>query len=233
MRDTGDRTSVVGAAAVLAAALTAGGCGNGGDGGYFPLDGGRTWDYEVRRSIKGEQHHQRLVLTSLPAADIDGTLYYPQKRLDDRIDLFTRSANGIARTGFGGTAALPVLPAEPKAGATWQAPGQILFLEVTGAFHATFQERKKQTIDLDFVIESVDDTVDVSAGRFEHCLRVKASGSMFAGATLQEFLGIRFIQVEQTEWYAPGVGLVKRVRKESTTPAEWNNDFEQELVAVY
>ena len=34
-----------------------------------------------------------------------------------------------------------------------------------------------------------------------------------------EFLGIRFIQVEQTEWYAPGVGLVKRVRTESTTPS--------------
>lgn len=218
-----------GAVGLLLALLA--GCG-GGSTDYYPLVSGMTWDYQVRRSIKGEEHLQRLVLTSLPASVIEGNEYHPQLRMDDRMDLFRRAGNGIVRINEGDAAALLVLPAELKPKATWQAPGQILFLEVTGAFHATFQERKKQMIDLEYVIEAMDDTVDVAAGSFTNCMRVKSSGSMFAGATLQEFLGIRFIQVEQTEWYAPGIGLVKRVRKESTTPAEWNNEFEQELVAV-
>lgn len=207
------------------------GCG-GGNTDYFPLMGGQTWDYEVRRSIKGEVHRQRLVLTSLPSTVIEGEEYFPQLRMDDHVGLFRRAADGIVRINDEDAVALKVLPAELKLKATWQSRGNILFLEVTGAFHATFQERKKQTIDLEYVIEAMDDTVIVAAGSFSNCMRVKSSGSMFAGAALQEFLGIRFIQVEQTEWYAPGIGLVKRVRTESTTPAEWNNEYEQELVAV-
>lgn len=215
----------------LMAASLAAGCGRGAPD-YFPLGGTQTWDYEIRRSIKGEQHRQRLLLTSLPAAEIEGMEYFPQLRLDDRVDVFSRSRDGITRVNFANTAALPVLPAELKTRTTWRAPGQILFLEVTGVFHGTFQERKKHTIDLDYVIDAMDDTVAVAAGRFTHCMRIKSTGSMFAGATLTEFLGIHFIQIEQTEWYAPGVGLVKRVRKESTTPADWSNLFEQELLAV-
>ncbi len=216
----------------LMAMLAAAGCGHSDPADYFPLGGKQMWDYEIRRSIKGEQHVQRLVLTSLPAANVDGTEYFPQLRLDGRVDVFSRSGDGIERVNFANSPALPVLPAELKPKATWKAPGQILFLEITGAFHATFQARKKLTIDLEYVVEAMDDTVDVAAGHFSNCMRVKSSGSMFAGATLKEFLGISFIQIEQTEWYAPGVGLVKRVRKESTTPADWNNYFEQELLAV-
>ena len=221
-----------GACLAAIALLATGGCGRSAGADYFPLGGKQTWDYEIRRSIKGEQHTQRLLITSLPAANMDGTEYFPQLRLDGRVDVFSRSKNGIERVSFANTPSLPVLPLELKPKASWRAPGQILFLEITGAFHATFQERKKLMIDLDYVVEAMDDTVEVTAGSFTNCMRVKSSGSMFAGATLKEFLGISFIQIQQTEWYAPGVGLVKRVRTESTTPADWNNHFEQELLAV-
>jgi len=216
----------------LVALLATAGCGRSDSADYFPLGGGQQWDYEIRRSIKGEQHIQRLLLTSLPAANIDGTEYFPQLRIDGRVDIFSRTRDGIERVNFANSAALPVLPAELKPKAKWRAPGQILFLEITGAFHATFQARKKLTIDLDYEVEAMDETVAVAAGSFTNCMRVKSTGSMFAGSTLKEFLGISFIQIEQTEWYAPGVGLVKRVRKESTTPADWNNFFEQELLAL-
>jgi len=216
----------------LFALLAASGCGRSGSADYFPLGGTQVWDYEIRRSIKGEEHTQRLLLTSLPAANIDGTEYFPQLRLDGRLDVFSRTKDGIQRDYFANTPPLQVLPAELKPKASWRAPGQILFLEITGAFHATFQERKKLTINLEYVVEAMDDTVDVAAGHYTDCMRVESHGSMFAGATLKEFLGISFIQIEQTEWYAPGVGLVKRTRKESTTPADWNNYFEQELLAL-
>lgn len=215
---------------VLLATVLCAGC-RGGDADYFPVGGGQTWDYEVRMMIKGERHVQRLLLTSLSPAEVDGAEYFPQVRLNDRVDLYRRDKNGIVRVNLG-DGELRVLPAELKPKASWRTPGQIMFLEITGAFHATFQERKKQYIDLDYVIETMDDTVAVGAGRFTNCMRIKSSGSMYAGGTLQEFLGIGFIQVEQTEWYAPGVGLIKRVRKESTTPADWSNEYEQELVAM-
>lgn len=215
---------------VLLAAIAGAGCREESSD-YFPVGGDQTWDYEIRIMVKGEQHVQRLLLTALPTADVEGTDYYPQLRLNDEIDLFRRDQDGIVRVNAEGPL-LRVLPAELKPAVTWRTPGQILFLEVTGAFHATFQERKKKYIDLDYVIEAMDDTVQVRAGSFANCMRVKSTGSMYAGATLQEFLGIDFIQIEQTEWYAPGVGLVKRVRKESTTPADWSNEYRQELLAL-
>lgn len=222
--------SQAGIGMVLLALVLCAGC-RGGDTDYFPVGGGQTWDYEVRMMVKGERHVQRLLLTSLPPSEIDGKEYFPQLRLNDRIDVYSRNGDGIVRVNLG-EEDLRVLPADLKPKATWRTPGQIMFLEVTGAFHATFQERKKQYIDLDYVIETMDDTVAVGAGRFTNCMRIKSSGSMYAGGALQEFLGIGFIQIEQTEWYAPGVGLVKRVRKESTTPADWSNQYEQELMAL-
>ena len=77
----------------------------------------------------------------------------------------------------------------------------------------------------------MDDTVSVAAGTFRHCLRVRSRGSLFAGKTLQQFMGINDIDIDQTEWYAPGVGLVKTVRREFTTPGEFKNTYTQELVS--
>jgi hypothetical protein len=198
---------------------------------YFPLDAGRLWDYRITRTIKGETQVQRLMLASLPPADVDGERYYGRRRLDGLIELFQVTPEGVMRIDAAGRP-VRVLPAEHGPGSRWEQPTQILFLEVTGAFSETFQERGRQSIPLEFVVETDKDTVEVAAGTFTNCLRVKSSGSIFAGRTLKEFMGISFIKVDQTEWYAPGVGLVKRVRKEHTTPAKWNNEYTEELVAV-
>ena len=204
-----------------------------GDGAYFPLDGSRTWEYEARRSIRGEHHTQRLVVASMPAVRAAQGTIYPQRRIDGLTYLYRHDDDGIFRTDDAGTKLARILPGKIRPGQKWQEPGRVLFLEVTGAFKATFDERAQNLIPLEYVIEATDDVVETRAGRFNNCLRVKSTGSMFAGATLREFMGIRFIKVLQTEWYAPGVGLVKRVRQESTTPAEWNNEYQQELIASF
>ena len=80
-----------------------------------------------------------------------------------------------------------------------------------------------------YKIEDTDDTVTVTAGTFGHCLRVHGKGYLFAGRTLQEFMGIDTINIDQTEWYAPGVGLVKSVREEYTQPNEFRNTYTREL----
>jgi hypothetical protein len=198
---------------------------------YFPLDAGRNWDYRVTVAIKGQKREQRLLLGSVPSKTVDGTVYYPRRLLDGKMEYHERSADGVlAVEPVSGRKSL-VLPPVPRAGTKWQGGTHIFFLEVTGVFAPTFEERVQQTIPLEFTVEADDDTVTVGAGTFQHCLRVRATGSLFAGSTLRDFMGIRFIQVEQTDWYAPGVGLIRRVRNESTTPADWNNEYVQELLA--
>ena len=52
------------------------------------------------------------------------------------------------------------------------------------------------------------------AGRFENCMRVEISGNAFTDAG--NYVGITIVRLSETNWYAPGVGLVKSVHKEST-----------------
>lgn len=199
---------------------------------YFPLGGERTWKYQVQRTIRGEKRSQKFIVASLPSVTLDGTTYFPLRRLDGRMELYEKSAGGIFRVDEVLQSRAHVLPESFEPGVQWRIDSRILFLEVTGVFSPTFQERITSTIPLEFAVEAVDDSVEVAAGRFTQCLRVKGSGSMFAGSTLESFMGIRFIKVEQTEWYAPGVGLLKRVRNEYTMPAEWSNEYIEELESV-
>lgn len=196
---------------------------------YFPLGESHTWKYRVTRLIKGEEHQQKIFLASLPARTLGEDTFYPVRRLDDGIVIYQKTGEGIFRLDRNSSRRARILPAAITQDAKWAEDSSIHFLEVTGTFSPTFEERVQATMKLDHVVEATDDTVETAAGRFEHCLRVKATGSMFAGITLETFMGIRFIKVERTDWYAPGVGLVKRKRSEFTTPAEWNNEYLEEL----
>lgn len=51
-------------------------------------------------------------------------------------------------------------------------------------------------------IETLDDVVTVPAGTFQHCVRVRSTGENQDGA------------LEDLNWYAPNIGLIKFVRQE-------------------
>ena len=44
--------------------------------------------------------------------------------------------------------------------------------------------------------------------------------------------GITSINIEQTEWYAPDIGLVKMTRKEYTIPEKIKAEMVQELLEI-
>jgi len=64
-------------------------------------------------------------------------------------------------------------------------------------------------------IESLTDTVVVSAGTFADCMRITLKGNAYVNAG--NYVGLTIVKIAETDWYAPGVGLVKSIRKESTT----------------
>ena len=64
-------------------------------------------------------------------------------------------------------------------------------------------------------VDSMTDTVDVPAGTFGDCMRITVSGDAFTNAG--NYVGRTIVRVHEVNWYAPGVGLVKSVRRESTT----------------
>ena len=63
-----------------------------------------------------------------------------------------------------------------------------------------------------YQIGALNDTVEVPAGRFDDCIRVDGEALLTVYADGRT--GYQDININTSEWYAPGVGLVKLVRTE-------------------
>jgi hypothetical protein len=58
-------------------------------------------------------------------------------------------------------------------------------------------------------------------------MRIEGTGSVTVKARTR---GIDHIFIEQKEWYAQGVGLVKRIRTEKSIPEKYKGELIQELI---
>jgi hypothetical protein len=204
-------------------------CGRGTDHGYFPLGKGAAWEYNISYKVRGELRSHKRLLSNGPPVEVDEQLYYPRAELNGHRDYYQKTAAGIVHVDPVSGDKTLVLKYPLKQGQQWQARSKIRVLEVTGAFVPTFKARLVRPVSVTYRIEDTDDTISVAAGTFRHCLRVHGDGRLFAGRTLQEFMGIDSINIDQTDWYAPGVGLVKTVRDEYTEPNEFRNTYTREL----
>lgn len=208
------------------------GCDQSRDNSYFPLSEGMSWEYRTDYQVRGEPKTQRLIFSTRPPVNLDGQSYYSRVSLSGSRYYYQKTDEGIVHVDPVSGDRTPVLvyPIEEQQG--WENTSRIRILEVTGAFTPTFKARVKQPITMNYVIEATGETVTVAAGEFDHCIRVHGKGRLFAGRTLQDYMGIDSIYIEQTEWYAPGTGLIKTVRTEYTGPNEFKNTYTQELLAV-
>lgn len=203
------------------------------DNSIFPLEEGFWWQYSVIRSIKGEPHEQKLVESTLAELEINGEKLIPKKRPDGRVEYFQKTKEAYFQVNAENGSKTIVLKEPIEVGTKWQTDSRILFLEVTGAFEATYNRKIKEAITIEYEIDSVEETVEVAAGKFRNCVRVKGKGSLYGGGgSLKEFMAIDTINIETLDWYAPGVGLVKRQRKEYTHPLEFENHYSEELQLI-
>jgi len=233
--------------ALLALAAGIGACSDE-RGDYFPLESGRYWQYAVTVTTMDVVKPGKTILMSEPAEQHGAYSVYPrevnqQSRLyyvsnDTGVYLYqSQGEKGMQRCWKGrfscprselerpatigaGKARAPYLnpvmlfPLEK--GAHWQRHSRTGALEmVIDPFRRLL--RIEVPVTLDFVVESLDDEVTVKAGRFRHCLRIHGTGKGYFGS--DKTIGKVHIDVEQTDWYAPGVGLVKTVRHERTDSA--------------
>jgi hypothetical protein len=210
-----------------------GGCGE--EAGYFPLEEGWTWGYRITVNRQGfGRRTYRSYVSNLPSqalADITAT---PRIVHDGRVYYDAEEEGGIRRIAY----------RKPGETVAWAAPGQFILkypLEPGTAWRVASRTqlltRRIHTwnsvevvplvteVALDYRVEAADDVVTVPAGVFKGCLRVRGAGRIVYDTDSR--LGVITIEVETTEWFAPGVGLVKMVRTERSFP---ENPFSGDLV---
>jgi hypothetical protein len=189
--------------------------------GFFPLEGGHRWTYDVK--TEWENHvveHEALTLSTLGRDDnVDGRAW--RRRSDSGVDYWLRADDsGIYRV-----ASKSDLDAEPRAdaapryvlkapfaaGTQWQAATTAYLLKRRAEFPREIRHTHPQ-IPMHYTIEALGERVATRAGTFDDCLRVKGVASVRVYA--DPVVGWRDMPLSTTEWYCNGVGLVRLLREE-------------------
>jgi hypothetical protein len=206
----------------LAAALLAvSGCGKPAAEGLFPLESGHRWTYEVRSEWENNtQERETRVITTLGTESLeDGSAW--RRRSDSGVDYWLRSdETGIYRVATKTDLEEAPKPDKPPrfvlkaplvVGTSWPSSTTTYLLRRRQEFPPEIRH-SHPSIPMNFVIEAVGETVQVQAGQFKDCVRVKGTASLRLFA--DPVVGWRDMPLTTLEWYCPGVGLVKVRREE-------------------
>jgi hypothetical protein len=173
---------------------------------YFPLKEGYVWTYSL-----GDAGRLRTV-ENFAVRTMDKKKVVPQK-IDERgrtsFSFIAQEKNGVyeyAVQPAGSTsprvAETPrcILKYPLRGGTSWQEDASLSVLLESVPYTMTYTIQKKK------------ETLTVPAGTFENCIKVSGSGLVEKDRGV---LGALKVAVSQEIWYAPGVGMVRSIRKES------------------
>jgi hypothetical protein len=207
---------------VLVVALA--GCAPAPEDSYFPLAPGHRWAYDITTEWENNvvEHEPRVIETLGRERLGSGEAW--RRRSDSGVDYWLRSdASGIYRV-----ATKSELQDEPEAdkepryvlksplavGTSWRSSTTAYLLQRRQEFPREIRH-SHPAVPMNYVIEAVGEALEVRAGRFENCLRVRGTAALRLFA--DPVVGWKDMALVTTEWYCPGVGLAKLVREE---PAE-------------
>lgn len=215
------------AMAVLAALLSLVGCDAPGESRtpLFPLEAGRAWTYAVTTEWDDENADtDTRTLRTLGEDDATGQRAW-HRRDDDGVDYWLRhDETGIWRVAAKsdadaeprhddtlGSARRFVLKAPYTVGTQWIAPTTLYLFKRRAEFPAELKYRYEK-VPMNYVIESVNETVSTEAGQWSGCTKVH--GSAMVRVYADSVGGWKDLPVEAYEWYCPGIGLVRLERHE-------------------
>jgi hypothetical protein len=188
---------------------------------YFPLEPGARWEYVVREQNKAGESTRRLTIRNREPVRVDDQRYLRRLASDGNEYWLASDGSTISRVGLRRAIDMAprmddkprtVMQLPPAAGQWWEVESRPYILERIEPFRERFSQDDSKRIALHMKVASLDEVVEVSAGRFEKCLKLEGTGLLHVLADAR--IGASEVPVTHTEWYAPGIGLVKLVRTE-------------------
>jgi hypothetical protein len=204
-------------AALVAVVLACAGCGRSAE--YLPLDAGHWWYYAVESHVLDEPGQARVVMANLGPGELGGRNVHVRRVQVRALDYLERTDSGVRRVAHrdarqGGVAfdRPPLVLLQNDA--AWTAPTTLALVE-----SRTFAPQDRiipRRIPLALAMHVVrrDAVTTVPAGRFDNCLLVVGEGRVSVRTDRGNASAV--VAVTTREWYAPGVGLVRREREEQS-----------------
>jgi hypothetical protein len=213
--------------ALLATVAALSACSRGESPIYFPLGGDQHWEYRYHETNPLVDNEQRFDIDnagSKPRNDQrhylrrneNGTEYWLKIDGGDVLRVATRTA--VEEEPTTDETPLKVMPVKPAVGDSWTILSQPFILERAEPFRERFTHDESKRFELHQKVVSLDEEVTVPAGTFRHCLKIE--GEALIHVLADPRLGGSEVPIRQTEWYAPGVGLIKLHRIEELGTAQ-------------
>lgn len=189
---------------------------------YFPLQSGLRWTYRVTTTRGSEQQETHFEQYNAEPESIDG-VFHTARITDQGTRYYVRETDeGIYRAAKRTLVALYpqvdnlphwILKRPLRIGNAWSNPSHPYVLR---RLHP-YEDNLASGINfkMAYQIKAMNDSVNVPAGLFHNCIRVDGDAQLSIYADART--GYQDIEISTTEWYAPGVGLVKLVREEPLT----------------
>ncbi len=199
------------------------------DNALFPLGAGKRWTYQVETvydNPEGRTVKQKVEFHNLGSATLaDGSTAWLRRSSNGHEYWFQISDKGVDRVAMKSPLQeqavmdeepRQVLPNTLAVGAQWKHNTLPYFLRRRNETPAEFRYVDKfKNVPMTYVLAALDESVDTSAGRFEHCVRV--DGHMELMLWHDDIYAYKPTPLLTREWYCPGVGLAQFERDEPTT----------------
>lgn len=205
---------------------------------YFPLQEGASWEYRVTTEDMDMEKQFIEIVQNEATREIDGESVFTRNVNDSVLYFYRPDDAGIHRIGMKRPTDINTLYEEQthfvlryplQAGTSWEQE------TVTGVLAVVMDPFRRHyklrtPVQMTYTVDNVDSKVQVEAGYFEQCVEVTGLGKTRVDA--DKAIGTINITVASTDWYCPGVGLVKSERVESTdSRILYRGDFEMELIS--
>ena len=190
---------------------------------YFPLQEGVYWRYKMNYKTMDGRWDTFLAYENYPPLSNDQNTLYVKRTIDGREYHYTVNDEGIMVQNYEIMEGMEkriesnqhyVFKFPLEVGKTWNDKSFSQVLIKTGPPQKTVF-RITANLPVNVTVESMDETVKVPAGEFKDCILISLKGSGFHDAG--NYVGHTVVSIDELRWYAPGVGLVKSIRKEKTT----------------
>lgn len=210
------------------------------DSAYFPLESGLWRYYETRTKILDDIKIQRMIVGVAGTTHTESGKVYVMRQAPDRDSFLQINKQGIFRLARRDRFSLEeawdiepskILPLTPKLGDAWQVPSKLSLVESRTFARQDRLRNRTIPFTLEMRVVALDESLDVPAGKFHQCLKVTGAGRVNVRTDRGNANAV--VNITQHDWYAPGVGLIKSERLEtSDSPFLKPGSFVQALTAT-
>ena len=198
--------------------------------GHFPLTEGMTWQYHVEQLTLTLPVKYKMLMTNLGKHEVDGQQYYLKQSQNDALQYYNEDETGLFRlieqepedsdTGIAEKSySKQYLFHYPlQVGTRWQGLSTPFLMkrsieQINAEQNSMPGLSQKTPLEMTYEIESIDETVEVPAGKFKGCMKIVGKGSC-TFSSVGSFARKITVDVENKDWFCPGAGLVKVRRDE-------------------